>query len=117
MERWRRPLPAPVRPSSLNGDGSLRGSKGNTVQARKAEAVAAPATVSGETTPLMITGKPGRSASVVNPRARRPAIAREADLGRGEPMVCILGAHPRDRAVFPDSMRGCHAWNRLNCPE
>jgi hypothetical protein len=35
---------------------------------REAEAVAAPATVSGETTPLMITEKPGRSASIVDPR-------------------------------------------------
>ena len=50
----------------------------------KAEAVAAPATVSGKTTPPMITGQLGRSASVVDPRARRPAIARAADLGRGD---------------------------------
>jgi hypothetical protein len=46
------------------------------------EAVAAPATVSGETTPLMITGRLGRSAFVVDPLARRSAIARAADLRR-----------------------------------
>src|SRR5208337_2552535 len=117
MERWRRPLPAPVRPSSLDGDGSLRGSKGNTVQARKAEAVAAPATVSGETTPLMITGKPGRSASVVDPRARRPAIARAADLGRGDRWFVSFAAPPAI-VLFPlNSMRGRHAWCCLKCPE
>ena len=49
--------------------------------------------------PFMTTGKPGRSASGVDPRARRPAIARAADLGRGEPCR-VDAARARGRAVF-----------------
>jgi hypothetical protein len=51
---------------------------------RNADAVAAPATVSDETAPPTITGKLGRSASVVDPRARRPAIVRAAARVRGD---------------------------------
>src|SRR5208282_3132827 len=84
---------------------------------RKADAVAAPATVSGKTTPLVITGQPGRSASVVDPRARRPAIARAADLGRGDRWFVSFAASPAIVLFSPNSMRGCHDWNRLKSPK
>ena len=71
-----RGLPALHQSDRFGPDGSPRGSKGNTGGAATLQAVAAPATVSGETTPRRITGKPGRSAFVLDPRARRPAIAR-----------------------------------------
>jgi hypothetical protein len=104
-------------PYTVADDGSLRGSKGNTVQAEKAEAVAAPATVNGETTPLMITG---------NREDRRPSLTREpGDLpslvqpisGEVNRWSVILGRTPAIALFFLNSMRGRHAWNRLDCTE
>jgi hypothetical protein len=68
--------------------------------------VAAPATASGKTTPLLITGQPGRSASVVDPRARRPAIARAADLGRGDRWFVSFAASPAILLFPPTACEG-----------
>jgi hypothetical protein len=74
-------------------DGSLRGSKGNTVRPspslqRRADTVAAPATVSGERRANLATGRPGRRR---NAKTREPGdlpsiVVTHEHVGRGGPM-------------------------------
>ena len=80
---------------------------------REAEAVAAPATVSGETTPLMITEKPGRSASIVDPRPASQETchrSRSRSRARWNDGLYSWDAPPRSRC-FPQQ----HA--RVSCLE